>query len=808
VTLAGRGQAAVRTRGIWTPLTSFVGRAQDTAEIIKLLDDYRLVTLTGPGGVGKTRLALEVSRRMADQFPDGVWFIELGAIADAAQVPTEVMSALGARQDPGRQRLEVLAELLAPRRLLLIMDSCEHVLPAVAEVCGVLLSSADDVRVLVTSQEQLGVAGEARYRLSPLELPDSGEPGTVAESEAAALFTERARRSDPGFALDAENAPLVARVVARLDGMPLGIELAAARVEALGMAGLADRIDDALRLLTGKDPLAADRHRSLAAMADWSYHLLSEPERRVFRRLAVFPGPFTLEAAEAVAGPEADSAVLRLVDCSLLVPPRPGADQRIRYRMLYILRDYALTQLREAGEEREAMAALAAFAGSVADQAAAGLQASDSELGASHWLDAEDATLGRALSWALEHTPRAALRMATALFPWLRQRGRLVEAQTSLSAAVARYPTTDETWATAQFWLGHLASDFDYATDGADHHTAVIKFYQDREPSPLLVKVLASGRAIARLNQGDISGAVGDARLALALARELGDAPGELLALTALSVTVYYAGNAAEALNSIRQARELLPSEIPGWEARWCHCVLALVLTEMREIDAARRVCAAGLTLARQVDDLSILVPLLGVMGDIERLAGNLAEAGVHLRLGIALASRIGHSLGLANLIEQCGYLCAAAGHWADALTLCAAITAYRKRHGQPNGPVNDGSRADYMRQVEQALDPGQLCEAQERGIRMPVSAAIELAIMATSTASEKSPEPAPGKLLSPRERELVTLVALGHTNAEIATRLYISVRTVASHLDRIRDKTGCRRRADLTRLAVDEGLV
>ena len=315
----GARTGAGRMTGIWTPLTSFVGRAHDVAELTRLLDDYRLVTVTGPGGVGKTRLATEVARRLEDRFPDGVWLVELGAVADAAQVPTEVTSALGVQQDPGRPPLEVLAEVLAPRRLLLILDNCEHVLPAVAELCGVLLTGADEVRVLATSREQLGVGGEARYRLSPLELPGSDEPGAVGNSAAAALFVERA--------------------------------LAAARVEALGLAGLADRIDDALRLLTGKDLIAADRHKSLAAVADWSYPLLAGPEQRVFRRLALFPGPFTLDAAEAVAGPEAGPVVLRLVDCSLLVPPRPGADQRPRYTMLQTLRAYALTRLREAVEE-------------------------------------------------------------------------------------------------------------------------------------------------------------------------------------------------------------------------------------------------------------------------------------------------------------------------------------------------------------------------------------------------------------------------------------------------------------------------
>ena len=706
MTLAEREHSASHTTGIWTPLTSFVGRANDLAELTGLLDDSRLVTVTGPGGVGKTRLAAELARRVQDRFPDGVWLVELSAAADAAQVAAEVMSVLRVQQDPGRPPLEVLAEVLAPRRLLLILDSCEHVLPAAAELCGVLLRSADEVRVLATSREQLGLGSEAWYRLSPLELPGSDEPEAVRQSAAATLFAERARRGNPGFSLSPEYAPLVARVVSRLDGMPLAIELAAARVEALGLAWLADGIDDALRLLTGKDLLAAARHRSLTAVADWSYQLLSPPEQQAFRRLAVFPGPFTLAAADAVAGPEAGPIAARLVDCSLLVPPRPGADQRTRYTMLQTLRASALTRLREAGEEQEATEALTAFASSVAAQAGAELETGHSELGALRWLDAEDATLTRALGWALEHDPDRATRLATALAPWLRQRGRLVEARTRLSAAVARSSPSAETWASAQLWLGYLSSHSADPADGADYHTAAIEAFRDREPSRVLVTALAGGRAMARLNLGDVPGAVDDARRALALARELGDAASELLALTAMGVTAYYACDAAEALDWTRQAQELLPAESCGDEARWCHYIVALVLTKLGDLDSARWVCAAGLARSREVDDLANLVPLLEVMADLERLAGNLAEAGAYLQEAVAVASRIGHSLALASLIEHCGHLCAATGRWADAVTLWAALAADLKRRGGRPVPRTRAAPRGTRRRSRRRLSP------------------------------------------------------------------------------------------------------
>jgi non-specific serine/threonine protein kinase len=236
--------AAGSMHGFPAALTSFVGRAGVVDEIVGHLGQYRLVTVTGPGGAGKTRLAVEVARRVAGRFADGVWLAELAAVRDPAQVAAAVAAALGIRELPSVAAADALASALARRQLLLVLDNCEHVIGAAAELCGRLLLGADDVRVLATSREALRIAGEARYRLAPLTLPDPDNPADPDGSEAVALFADRARRADASFALDGESAPMVARLVARLDGMPLAIELAAARVEALGVAQLVDRIDD------------------------------------------------------------------------------------------------------------------------------------------------------------------------------------------------------------------------------------------------------------------------------------------------------------------------------------------------------------------------------------------------------------------------------------------------------------------------------------------------------------------------------------------------------------------------------------
>ena len=328
-----------------------MGRAQATAEIAAQLAECRLVTLTGPGGAGKTRLAAEVARRVAGRFADGVWLAELAAVRDPAQVPAAVAAALGIHDLPVVAAADALAHALARRQLLLVLDNCEQVIGAAAEVCGRLLLGADDVRVLATSRESLRIAGEARYRLGPLTLPAPETPETPdtqenpadqarEESEAVTLFADRARRAEPSFILDQQTRKTVAELVARLDGMPLAIELAAARVDALGVTQLLDRIDDRFALLVDGDRLAEQRQRSLAATVRWSYELLDEDEQRTFRALSAFPGPFTLDGAETVAGPGAGPAVPRLVDRSLLVPPQAGQDGRTRYVMLETLRAY------------------------------------------------------------------------------------------------------------------------------------------------------------------------------------------------------------------------------------------------------------------------------------------------------------------------------------------------------------------------------------------------------------------------------------------------------------------------------------
>jgi len=811
--------------GFPAALTSFVGRVAVVDQIAEQLSQYRLVTVTGPGGAGKTRLAGEVARQVAGRFADGVWLAELAAVRDPAQVAAAVATALGIRGLPPASAADALARALARRQLLLVLDNCEHVIGAAAELCGRLLLGADDIRVLATSREPLQIAGEARYRLAPLTVPDPDDPADADRSEAVALFADRARRADASFALDGATAPVVARLVARLDGMPLAIELAAARVEALGVAQLLDRIDDRFTLLETGDRLAAARQRSLAATVEWSYRLLDERERRVFRAVSMFPGPFTLEGAEAVAGADAGPAVLHLVDCSLLVPPRAGPDGRSRYVMLETLRAYGAGLLAEAGEGDAVAGALAGYALRVAEEALSELTAGHGEVAAARWLDAEDATLRRALDWALDHddalAPDEAVAagvagaavapsLAAALAWWWQIRGRLAGQVPQLRAAVDRAAAGSDAWCACHTWLGQAAMDSADPAGALRHFTAVRDANADRGSFPLLARCL-SGRSATLLGLGRIAEAAADVRRSVALARAGDDPVAEPLALAILSLVACVAGDRAGAVQVARQA-ERISADLHGPVARACGYTLTTVLIEVGDLAAAERTCTAGLASARDAGDLWSLGNLLEKMVVLDLGSGRYGDAASHLREALQTALRTGVRRKALEDLDCCGYLCACTGLLAEAVTVWAAVAAL-EREGfsaplHPDLPEGWPQRQEALGEARQALGPAATRAAEDRGAAMSLATAAEYVLMLTAAGLEP-PAAAPGtEALSPRERELVTLGARGHTDAQIAGLLTISVRTVGSHLDRIRDKTGCRRRADLTRLALSAGLV
>ena len=797
--------AAGGVHGFPAELTSFIGRAGPVREVAGLLAEYRLVTVTGPGGAGKTRLAGQVARVVADRFADGAWLAELAPVRDPAQVAAVVAAALGVREQPGVPVAGAVARVLARQQLLLVLDNCEHVIGAAVELCARLLAACDDVRVLATSREPLAIAGEARYRLSPLTLPDLDDLAGAAQTEAVALFADRARSADRHFALDEQTGPVVARLVARLDGMPLAIELAAARVEALGVTQLLDRLGDRFALLDGTDRTAPSRQRSLAATVEWSYQLLEEDERRVFRAVSVFPGPFALNAAEAVAGPGAGPAVLHLVDCSLLVPPRPGPDGRSRYLMLETLRAYGTRLLAEAGEQDRAQVALARYAAGVAEEAGAGLRVIAGELAAARWLDAEDATMAYVLGWAVGHDLDTAVRLVTALSMWWVLRGRLAGQEPLLRELAGRAEAGSEGWCAAEFWLAWTAFDAADLPGALQRCVAVIDVIGDREPSRLLVDCLDMQSAVLS-NLGRAPEAAAISRRALAMARELGYPFGQAFATNGLVIAAWYDGDLDDAVQLARQAGQI--PDIPGTAARLCGYLLAGALADAGDLAAAEQACAATLAQARDVGDLYSLGELLTIMADLDLRAGRAGDAAAHLREAAQIALPVGLWLTILNVLDRCGYLRAATGRSADAVTVWAACDALQQQGGFATSDADMRRREGALRQARLALGPERARAAGQRGAAMGMTAAVEYVLMLTAPQSLQPLAPTGPGRLSARERELVTLVAQGRTDADIAGQLYISIRTVRSHLDRIRDKTGARRRADLTRLALSAGLV
>jgi predicted ATPase/DNA-binding SARP family transcriptional activator len=421
--------------------SSFVGREREVAEIDRLLERTRLLTLTGVGGSGKTRLALEVARRKVGRTEHGVWLVELAPTTDPAQVPQAISDALGLELPERGPPITALVDQLSTRRLLLVLDNCEHLIGACADVVGAILRSCPGVAVLATSREALRVDGEVAWRVPSLALPDLGRLpplARLARLAAVELFCERARAADPRFELTARNARSVAQLCVRLDGMPLALELAAARVSALSPRQILTRLD-ALDALAGGIRAGVTRQATLAATLDWSHELLADPERVLFRRLAVFAGSFSLEAAEAVCGadPLTPAAVLallsRLVDQSL-VAKQPHGDV-VRYRLLEIVRQYALTHLAAAGERPLIEAAHRRWYRAWAAANDPERSASEAE-GTLHHFDVEHDNLRAALHSALAGEPEAALELATSLWRFWLARGHFAEGRRWLEGAL------------------------------------------------------------------------------------------------------------------------------------------------------------------------------------------------------------------------------------------------------------------------------------------------------------------------------------------------------------------------------------
>jgi len=656
-------------------LTDVVGRAPAIAELRGLLSERRLVTLTGPGGVGKTRLAIETAAQSAAAFPDGTWLVELAgpSPATAPSPADEVASVLGIRNDSSRSSADLLGDALRDSCLLLVLDNCEHLIAQVATLATRLLRSAPELRIMVTSREPLAIAGEVIWAVPPLDLPDPDaehELAALARFSSVRLFTRRAEESAPGFRLDEGNAPAVAGLCRRLDGIPLALELAATRVRTLGVHELLVRLDDRFRLLATGHRDAPPRQQTLWGVIDWSWELLTEPERIVLRRLAVMADGCGLRAAEAICGEDeldVPGLLSRLVDRSLVVV----ADQPDgpRYRLLESVAAYSLRRLREAGEHGQALRRHRQFYSDLAERAAARLRGYDQR----SWircLDTEAANLHAALGSATHDADTAALRMANALAWYWLLRGRLAQARRTLEEALARPGGSASERATAVAWRSGFAT---LAGEPSAHAAPAL----DEIDDPGTRALLRWFHAFVTSDFGNPS--VAEAMLGDAVAsfRAADDQWGLAAALSTGAKLAMIRGNRAAAQRLAQQSLAMFRELGDRWgqlqAIEWLGAAVAAV-----DRERAERLHRDGLRMAEELGLWPQAADALSWLGRSALGAGDLGQARELLQRGMRLAGeqcyrpgQVFAELSLGETARQAGKLDCAEAHLHNVLRAC-----------------------------------------------------------------------------------------------------------------------------------------
>jgi predicted ATPase/DNA-binding SARP family transcriptional activator len=626
------------------PVSSFVGRETELAEVERLLRESRLVTLTGVGGVGKTRLAVEASARAAPDFADGVVFVDLSGLVEPARVAGHVAGVLDVREQPDTPVADQLAASLRDSELLLVLDNCEHLAESVAEVAQRLLAAAPELRVLATSRERLGIGGEVDWPVPPLRLPplDAGEE-ELQSSEAVLLFLARAREARPR--LDEPSAlPSAAAICRDLDGLPLAIELAAARAKALSLEEIAARLADRFRFLVSWRRLTTARHRTLREAMDWSYGLLSEEERTLLARLSVFAGGFTLPAVERVCSDGHESRALELlghlVDASLVVAEEQ--DGAMRYRLLETVREYALERLREAGEEADLRARHAQWCLALAEEAEPQLTG-DQQITWLTTLELERDNVQAALthlSAAADHETR--LRLAVALSRFWYVRGHLSEGRRWLEQALLdseeREPTLRRRAFTAAASLALLQGDYPESTAFAEH--ALVAARDSGEPS-YVANALSNLGAIV-LAAGDHARAGGLLEEAVALAREVGDQRIAALAVNNLGDLALTAGDYDRAEPLFEESLALLTARGDTANVARALFNLGAVALKLGRLEDAEARFGRSIAAAHEAGDKEDLVWCLEGIAGLAAARGEGRRAAVLLGASGALLEEIG----------------------------------------------------------------------------------------------------------------------------------------------------------------------
>ena len=637
--ISGAGQAKRRLNNLPAQLTSFIGREKEIAQVKSLLVTHRMVSLIGPGGTGKTRLSLQVAGGLLEQYPDGAWLVELAPLSDSELVVQTVARTLGMKLALNPQALSFLEDYLKPRYLLLILDNCEHLIETCARLADTLLHACPNLNILASSRESLGIDGEASFLVPPLVFPKADEPlENLAQYEAINLFAERAGAASPGFQITTENAPAIVRVCQRLDGIPLALELAAARVRLLQVEEIVQRLDDRFRLLTGGSRAALPRYQTLRASIDWSYDLLTLEERSLLQRLSVFAGSWSLEAAESVGcGDDIEAyAVLdllgQLVNKSLvttIAETSPGS----RYRMLETIRQYAHEKLVEAGGAAQARDRHLGYYVELAEKMGGKIRGPD-QVAILELLEIELDNLRLALAWSLEGkgkpgwSPEPGLRMTTALFWFWFLRGRQTEGWLWLEPLLASTPTESIDKPASPEWTIARAEALWVAGGLAEYSGNY-------------------SQAIEMLNESR------------AFFQELGPDGklGYAHALMGLGSLYTFGGDRSKAISLLEESLAIFKAKGDRFFMGECIHTLGDGALLDREFTRAKEYFLEAQLLSREIGDEIGLAFMLSQLGMVSYYLDEPGKARMFWEESQVIASTIGDIVGLVNVLEEIGIL-------------------------------------------------------------------------------------------------------------------------------------------------------
>ncbi|MFN2466183.1 MAG: adenylate/guanylate cyclase domain-containing protein [Candidatus Dormibacteria bacterium] len=616
-------------------VTSFVGRERETAEVTRLVAANRLVTLTGAGGCGKTRLALQAAAELLVGDAGGVWFVDLAPLSDGALVPTAVATALRLQEEPGRMVIDTLVDHLRERRVLILLDNCEHMLPACADLTARLMPACADLHILATSREGLAVAGETTWRVPSMSLPDADQAQPLAEfsqCEAVSLFVERARSLDPAFALTAADAPAVAQICRRLDGIPLAIELAAALTDVLGCSQIAERLDDRFRLLTGGTRAGIERQQTLRAAVDWSFTLLTEEQKTLLVRLSVFAGGFTLEATEEVgAGQHIDPGqVLGLLSQLLRksMAQMEKTDGVTRYRLLETIRQFARDKLLESGEADEVRTRHRDWYLALAEKAEAQIQAGGAQAEWLTVLEQESDNLRAAMEWSIaDSDPSPGARLGVALCPYWQVRRKLGEGRRWMDQVLARKADlTSQLRGRALSVAGVLArtaSDVESARPLLEESLISLRAVGDEQA--IARSLMGLGSALN--DSGNTAAARGVFEEGLAVSRKIGDRAREAAALNSLGICAMNENDHTLARAFYEESRTVMHEARNVIGVITTQVNLAFLAFDQGDIGRASELTASTLATAREVGARQAIAVGLMVAGYISLARGEVEVA-------------------------------------------------------------------------------------------------------------------------------------------------------------------------------------